>query len=258
MKVLTDSNFAQTIDSDKHVLVAFTGKMLTGVCQILRVQSLTPEQLRGVVVRLHSIPLFASKLPLTCEQDCKALAPAWESLAETFSQDAFVVVAKVDEAEQSKATASSQGVTSYPTIKYFAKGTSKGEVYDKSRAPADLVAFMNQKSGTHRLLGGDLDAEAGTVDVLDSIVAKISDWKAAPVLDDITKVAKGLKDKYADYYVKVAGKMKASQDYAVQEAKRLEGILKRGGLAAVKKDEVTSRVNILRKFIGTPEGKDEL
>ena len=181
-------------------------------------------------------------------------------MAETFSQDdSLVVVAKVDaESDGSKVTATREGITSYPTIKYFASKSSKGELYDKSRSPADLVAFINEKSGTHRLLGGSLNANAGTVDLLDAIIAKTSNWQAASALDTITKAAEGLSNKYASYYTKVASKMRTSQDYAAWESNRLEGILKRGGLAAMKVDDVTSRMNILRKFIRASEEKDEL
>ena len=119
------------------------------------------------------------------------------------------------------------------------------------------MEFLNQKAGTYRSVGGGLNTRAGTIKALDSMIATASDWREATA-DELTKAAGGLKDKYAEYYVKVAGKMKKSQDYAVLELKRLEGILGKGGLAPVKQDDIISRSNILRKFVGPSMAKDEL
>ena len=149
-------------------------------------------------------------------------------------------------------------MTSYPTIKFFPKGSSNGEFYNGGRSASDLVDFINKKVGTHRLAGGGLDTEAGTIKVLDAIVTKVSDWQESATIDGLTKAAKDAKEAYAEYYVKVATKLKKSQNYAVSELKRLEGIMAKGGLAGVKKDDLMSRTNILKKFINKPEVKDEL
>ena len=79
----------------------------------------------------------------------------------------------------------------------------------------------------------------------------------ATISEEAIKAAKGLKDKYAEYYVKVFSKLGISQGYAEKELARLEGLLKKGGLAPKKIDDLTSRTNILRKFIGK-DSKDEL
>ena len=66
--------------------------------------------------------------------DCKSLAPIWEIVAQDFASESSVLIAKVDaEAEQSKATAQEQGVSSYPTITYFPKGSSTPEAYAARR-----------------------------------------------------------------------------------------------------------------------------
>jgi protein disulfide-isomerase A6 len=66
-----------------------------------------------------------------------------------------------------------------------------------------------------------------------------------------------LKEKYAEYYVKVFQKIDANKGYAEKELKRLEGLLKKGSLAPEKIDDLTSRSNILRRFLGREE-KSEL
>ena len=189
--------------------------------------------------------------------DCKSLAPTWEKLASDFSAEPSVLVAKVDaEAENSKATAQDQEVHSYPTIKYFPKGSTTPEAYEGGRTEEQFVDFINQHAGTHRLPGGLLDPKGGTIDSLDTLVgAATGNWEA--LKSQVGDAAKGLKDKYAEYYVKVAGKMGSSQEYAEKELSRLQGILKKGGLAPEKVDDLVSRSNILRKFVPESE-KSEL
>ena len=199
------------------------------------------------------------------QPDCKTLAPTWETVAKDFAQEPNVVVAKVDaEAENSKATAKDQGVSSYPTIKFFPKGSKEGEPYSGGRSEADLIAFLNSKAGTHRAPGGGLDAIAGTIEALDALVEKFTGGSSiAEVAAEATKAAESLKEgaqyKYAEYYMKVFSKLTQSDGYAAKELKRLDGILKKGGLAPSKLDEFTSKTNILRKFVEkATTGKSEL
>ncbi len=173
------------------------------------------------------------------------------------------MIAKVDaEADNSKATAQSQDVTSYPTIKFFPRGSTTPEKYDGGRSEDALVAFVNEKAGTHRVIGGGLDAKAGTIEALDSILAKyvtsggLKDAEQAS--GELSKAVQGLKDKYAEYYVKALQKLGQNPQYARKEQTRLAGLLKKGGLAQEKIDDLTSRSNILKGFLVKEEGKDEL
>lgn len=196
-----------------------------------------------------------------CILDCKSLAPIWESVANDFAGEPSVLVAKVDaEAPNAKATAEEQGVNSYPTIKFFPKGSTKPQAYEGGRSEADFVEFLNEQAGTHRVIGGGLDAKAGTIEALDAIVAKINTGETlSAVAQKAQKAAKGITDKYAQYYVKVIEKLTKSGGYTQKELARLEGILKKGGLAPEKADELKIRTNILRKFVGEKErSKDEL
>lgn len=119
---------------------------------------------------------------------------------------------------------------------------------------------MNEKAGTYRLAGGKLNELAGTVPSLDEIVSKATGGKDMTNLSEqLTASAKGLKDKYAEYYVKVSDKVSKNQGYVEKELARLQGLLRKGGLAPEKVDDLTSRSNILRKFKGEePEDKQEL
>ncbi|PQK11940.1 hypothetical protein BB8028_0003g05600 [Beauveria bassiana] len=213
---LHDTTFKETVGSDKHVLVAFTAPW--------------------------------------CGH-CKKLAPVWELVATAFANEKNVVIAKVDaEAPNSKAVAAEYGVKSYPTIKFFAAGDKKGVDFDKARTEAAIVEFINEKAGTHRLPGGDLDGIAGTVAALDVLVKKLTGGATiAEVAAEVKKEAGKLKEaaelKYAEYYVRVFDKLSQNEGWVKKESARLDSILTKGGLAPSKRDEIKTKANILKKFV---------
>lgn len=57
---------------------------------------------------------------------CKSLAPTYETLGEAFAKADEVVIAKVD-ADGQKDLGSRFGISGFPTIKYFAKGSTEAE-----------------------------------------------------------------------------------------------------------------------------------
>ena len=87
-----------------------------------------------------------------------------------------------------------------------------------------------------------MDTKAGTVDAIDAILAKyitaggISDVEKAT--SEITAAARGLKDKSTEYYLKALTKLGANPEYATKEQTRLAGLLKKGGLAPEKIDDL--------------------
>lgn len=224
IQYLTDSSFTETVGGDKDVFVAFTAPW--------------------------------------CGH-CKKLAPTWEKLATDFALEEGVVIAKVDvEGETSKQTAKDEGIKSYPTIKFFPRGSKTGEVYSGPRDEQDLVTFVNEKANTHRLVGGGLDEAAGTISELDDIVAKFRSGgqKLTEAADKAKKAASALQadvaNKFAEYYVRVFDKLNQNENYVSKELARLQGILEKSGLAPAKTDELKSKTNILRKFAEEPEAKD--
>lgn len=156
-------------------------------------------------------------------------------------------------------------MSSYPTIKFFPAGSKEGEAYNGGRSEKDMVAFLNEKAGTHRAEGGGLSATAGLVDALNVVVDKFTAGQsvladaAAEVAKEAATIKEGAQAKYAEYYVKVFDKLSKNDDYASKELARLDSILKKGGLAPSKLDEFTTKSNILRRFIEkAKEVKDEL
>ncbi|KAH6648955.1 protein disulfide-isomerase tigA precursor [Truncatella angustata] len=231
VEYLNDKTFKETIGSDKNAFVAFTAPW--------------------------------------CGH-CKTLAPTWEKLAEDFILENHVVIGKVDaEAENAKATAKEQGVSSYPTIKFFPAGSTEGELYSGGRTEADLIAFINEKVGTQRTPGGGLTAKAGTIDILSHIALKFAAGgeTLSALAAEAKKAVEGLGQdaqyKYAEYYIRVFDKLSKSDTYVAKELARLDGIIKKGGLAPTKLDELTTKTNILRQFIDSVTekvtgSKDEL
>jgi len=74
---------------------------------------------------------------------CKALKPKWEAAAVKVNQDDSIdaTIAKVDAVSEDE-LAKRYGVEGYPTIKWFPKGSLKGEDYDGKRETADIVEFV--------------------------------------------------------------------------------------------------------------------
>ena len=237
VEMLTDTTFKEQIGSDKDALVAFTapwcGRAYYTHCQRPRYET-------------------------NSNTDCKSLAPTWEKVAQDFAAESSVLIAKVDcEAPNAKSTAQEAAVSSYPTIKYYPKGSTEAIPYNGGRTEADLISFMNDKAGTHRAIGGGLDTLAGTIPSLDEIVTTLKAG-GAKAYEDFETAAGSVTEKYAEYYQRVAKKMEANQKYAEKEFTRLQGMLKKGGLAPEKVDDLTSRSNILNKFRSEEGPKDEL
>lgn len=174
------------------------------------------------------------------------------------------MIAKIDaEGENSKEVAEEQGVRSYPTIKFFPAGSKEPIAYEGGRQEIDLVNYINDKAGTFRAEGGELNDKAGTVPSLDAIVTKfiggVSLAEAAnEVKAGVAKLNNSVEAKAAEYYVRVFDKLSKSEQFAAKELTRLQGILAKGGLVAGKRDEIRIKVNVLNKFATKAEEKDEL
>ncbi len=144
-------------------------------------------------------------------------------------------------------------MTGYPTIKFFPKGSKTPEPYDGGRSEDQLVEFINSKAGTFRLAGGRLNTAAGTLETIDTILQKYITPKGLKdvekATEEIKKAAANFKDKSSEYYLKALAKITGNPEYAMKEQTRLAGLLKKGGLAPEKIDDLQRRSNILRKFL---------
>jgi len=78
---------------------------------------------------------------------CKALAPAYEQVGEAFVKESGVTIAKID-CDAHKDTCGKFGVSGYPTLKFFKKGSTTPEDYSGSRDASELVDWINKQSGS--------------------------------------------------------------------------------------------------------------
>lgn len=79
---------------------------------------------------------------------CKKLAPEYEKLGASFKKAKSVVIGKVD-CDEHKSLCSKYGVSGYPTIQWFSKGSLEPKKYEGPRTAEALVEFVNTEGGTN-------------------------------------------------------------------------------------------------------------
>ncbi|KAJ4838647.1 Protein disulfide-isomerase like 2-1 [Turnera subulata] len=78
---------------------------------------------------------------------CKKLAPEYEKLGSSFKKAKSVLIGKVD-CDEHKSLCSKYGVSGYPTIQWFAKGSLEPKKYEGPRSAEALADFVNNEGGT--------------------------------------------------------------------------------------------------------------
>ncbi|XP_066366580.1 protein disulfide isomerase-like 2-1 [Miscanthus floridulus] len=79
---------------------------------------------------------------------CKKLAPEYEKLGASFKKAKSVLIAKVD-CDEHKSLCSKYGVSGYPTIQWFPKGSLEPKNYEGERSVEALAEFVNSEAGTN-------------------------------------------------------------------------------------------------------------
>lgn len=87
-------------------------------------------------------------------------------------------------------------------------------------------------------------------------VAKLGEYaaEAARVAGELKGEAEAAAGRY---YLRVFEKLQANAGYVEKEAARLGGMLERGALAGLKRDELKRKLNVLRRFLSPEDGEDE-
>jgi protein disulfide-isomerase A6 len=124
------------------------------------VKDLTPENFDSIVD--GSKAAFVEFFAPWCGH-CKSLAPEYEVVGDAFAKINDVVVAKVD-ADKHKELGSRFGVSGFPTLKFFPKGSKTPEDYNGGRSANDIIEFINGKTGSR----AKVNKPASDVAVLDS------------------------------------------------------------------------------------------
>ncbi|MED6206549.1 hypothetical protein PIB30_027901 [Stylosanthes scabra] len=79
---------------------------------------------------------------------CKKLAPEYEKLGSSFKKAKSVLIGKVD-CDEHKSLCSKYGVSGYPTIQWFPKGSLEPKKYEGPRTAESLAEFVNTEGGTN-------------------------------------------------------------------------------------------------------------
>ncbi|CAI9103502.1 OLC1v1001999C2 [Oldenlandia corymbosa var. corymbosa] len=79
---------------------------------------------------------------------CKKLAPEYEKLGASFKKAKSVLIGKVN-CDDHKDVCSKYGVSGYPTIQWFPKGSLEPKKYEGARTAEALAEFVNTEGGTN-------------------------------------------------------------------------------------------------------------
>jgi len=187
---------------------------------------------------------------------CKSLAPVYEKVALAFLGEKDLVIAKCD-ATQASTLASKYGVTGYPTLKWFARGGQEASDYSVGRGESDFIAWINDKTGKQRTVGGGFTSQAGRDQELDELAAEfMTSGDRASV--QATTEDKASKIPTGKFYV-IA--MKRIQDkgegYLATEKARLQRMIAKGAASVDKVNLFKQRINILSVFEDAANGDDD-
>ncbi|CAN1859838.1 Probable protein disulfide-isomerase A6 [Linum perenne] len=79
---------------------------------------------------------------------CKKLTPEYEKLGASFKKSKSVLIGKVD-CDAHKSLCNKFGVSGYPALKWFPKGSLEPKMYDGERTAEALSEFVNTEAGTN-------------------------------------------------------------------------------------------------------------
>jgi len=80
---------------------------------------------------------------------CKNLAPEYDIVGDLYKRDNGIVIAKVN-ADKERALGSKYGVTGFPTLKWFPKGSTEPEEFGGGRSAESISNWINEATGLNR------------------------------------------------------------------------------------------------------------
>jgi len=76
---------------------------------------------------------------------CKSMKPAWDQLGDEYAGSSSVLIGDVDCTAAGKELCDENGVSGYPTIKYYMEGETVGTDYSGGRSYEDFEAHVKNK-----------------------------------------------------------------------------------------------------------------
>lgn len=178
---------------------------------------------------------------------CKTLAPVYEKVAQTFEGDKTVVVASVD-ADKYRELGQKYGVTGFPTIKFFPKTNKEGEEYNGGRDASAFISFLNEKSGSERVLGGGFLPSAGRIPELDALLPTLT-TETLDAFESAVESAKAhANGEFAGLYLKAAKSFVGDAKFLASEPARLAKLSQSTSITAKVRASAQKRINILAAF----------
>lgn len=142
---------------------------------------------------------------------CKKLAPEYEKLGSSFRKARSVLIGKVD-CDEHKSLCSKYGVSGYPTIQWFPKGSLEPKKYEGPRTLEALAEFVNNEGGTNVKISAV--PSSVTVLTLDNFNEIVLD-KTKDVLVEFYAPWCGHCKALAPTYEKVAAAFKSEEDVVI-------------------------------------------
>ncbi|KAI8531665.1 hypothetical protein RHMOL_Rhmol11G0153800 [Rhododendron molle] len=159
--VLTEDNFEKEVGQDRAALVEFYAPCIHA--------SLWYDATRGPSSPITDVECDLSILQTRCGH-CKKLAPEYEKLGTSFKKAKSVVIGKVD-CDEHKGLCSKYGVSGYPTIQWFPKGSLEPKKYEGPRNAEALAEFVNSEGGTNvKIAAAPSNVVVLTADNFDEVV----------------------------------------------------------------------------------------
>jgi len=188
---------------------------------------------------------------------CDSLKPHYEKVATTFQPESDCVIANIIANDKKNPDIKEKyGITNWPTIKFFSKDNKEPEDFLGEHTEEAIVAYLNEKCGTYRAVGGGVNDQAGRHAELDTLAQKFYTASASAresLYSEALEIAKTA-GSAAKHYIRVMEKLtNGSTGYIEKEFKRLEGLISEGNLAPSKVDELKTKFNILKSFVAEKE-----
>ncbi|CAA7398359.1 unnamed protein product [Spirodela intermedia] len=159
---------------------------------------------------------------------CKKLAPEYEKLGSSFKKAKSILIGKVD-CDEHKSICTKYGVSGYPTIQWFPKGSLEPKKYEGSRTAEALAEFVNAQGGTNvKLATAPSSVVVLTAESFDRVVLD----ESKDVLVEFYAPWCGHCKSLAPIYEKLASAYKLEEDVVIAnvDADKYKGLAEKYGV----------------------------